>query len=86
MLGGQNGIPLVVICQLASNITFCVPFQATSAMQDKSRLESDLHRTQDELGNLRTTQSPDNSAGVQELEGQMAEVKKQMEKVGVALR
>ncbi|XP_072020524.1 leucine zipper transcription factor-like protein 1 [Amphiura filiformis] len=54
--------------------------RATSALQDKSKLQSDLHRTQDELGDLRHNQpKPDSGAGVAELEGQMEQVKHQME-------
>ena len=51
------------------------------ALHDKTKLESDLHRTQDELGDLRNRKPEQAGLDTSDLEGQMAQVKEQMEQV-----
>lgn len=55
-----------------------VESQATGALQDRSKLESDLRRTQDELGSERNKQ-PVVSADLSDVEGKMSALKSQME-------
>lgn len=56
-----------------------VESQATGALQDRSKLESDLRRTQDELGSERNRKVPTGSADTADLDGKMAALKSQME-------
>eukprot|EP00057_Strongylocentrotus_purpuratus_P009373 XP_011663847.1 PREDICTED: leucine zipper transcription factor-like protein 1 isoform X5 [Strongylocentrotus purpuratus] len=55
-----------------------VESQATGALQDRSKLETDLRRTQDELGSERNKQ-PIVSADLGDVEGKMSALKSQME-------
>ncbi|XP_054751434.1 leucine zipper transcription factor-like protein 1 [Lytechinus pictus] len=55
-----------------------VESQATGALQDRSKLESDLRRTQDELGSERN-KTPIVSADTGDMEGKMKALKSQME-------
>ncbi|XP_033624414.1 leucine zipper transcription factor-like protein 1 [Asterias rubens] len=57
-----------------------VETQATAALADRSRLQADLHNTQDELGNMKSRQPMKNTSGLSDLEHQMSTVKSEMEK------
>ncbi|XP_070536599.1 leucine zipper transcription factor-like protein 1 isoform X2 [Ptychodera flava] len=57
-----------------------VEMRATGMLQDKSRLESDLHRTQDELRGVKGRPGTDRSGELADLEGQMSSVRMEMEK------
>ncbi|XP_077993397.1 leucine zipper transcription factor-like protein 1 [Glandiceps talaboti] len=57
-----------------------VEARATGALHDKSRLESDLQRTQDELRDAHGRPIGDRSGEFADLEGKMSRVKMEMEK------
>ncbi|XP_071492928.1 leucine zipper transcription factor-like protein 1 [Diadema antillarum] len=54
--------------------------KASGALQDRSKLEADLRRTQEELGDAKNRKLPTGGANMDEMENKMASVRSEMEK------